>query len=495
MNNFKMKKSLYITINTVLLFIVGMLVLKTGDIQSMSESECFFWIKIYGICGWISFGTALYTWFKLRKEFICLYNLFLLLLYLFTYAQCLLSVFNLVPETSALFRYCTKNDILNAEMFTILSLICFHIGALFSCKKLQLDNNSTIKNPKDSTLMNAAIKKVGLIFLFFSAPSFFYTLLSMVTTVATKGYRAIYGYDEVSGLSLSTMDKMVNITSDYFIPALICLLIVYRNSRRNRNIILLLMGIEIVIKLYIGGRGDAIILLLIILVTYHYTVKPITLRKALKYSMYGYILISFLTVIAQTRGDTNRSIFNYISVFCDSFGNENLFISAVSEMGFTLYPLLMVMKIVPSFYGFLHGKSYLYAFTSIIPNIGFWEVHPATLYSRGGVWLMEVLNLSFGPGYTLCADAYRNFGWGGFWILALFGMLFGKIYSSFDKNTINRRPEIFAVVMIFTYSTLMCVRGDNVYLVRPTFYIVLPMYIMIKLIYNRCFSIINYSRN
>jgi len=495
MSSFKRKKLLYIIINIVLLFIVGILVLKTRGIDFLLESDCIFWIKVYGVCGWIAFGIALYTWFKLRKEFICLYNLLLLLLYLFTYAQCLLSVFNLVPETSALFRYCTKHDILYAEMFTILSLICFHIGALVSCKKPQLYNNFAIENSEDSTLMNIAIKKVGMIFLLFSAPSFFYTLLSMITTVATKGYRAIYGYDEAFGLSLSIMDKIVNITADYFIPALICLLIAYRNSRPKRNSILLLMFIEIVIKLYIGGRGDAIILLLIILVTYHYAIKPITPRKTLKYSIYGYILISFFTVIAQTRGNSNRSIFDYISVFFDSFGNENLFISAVSEMGFTIYPLLMVMKIVPTSFDFLYGKSYLYAFTSIIPNIGFWTVHPATLYSRGGVWLMDVLNLSFGPGYTLCADAYRNFGWGGFWVLALFGILFGKIYSSFDKNTVNKRPEIFAVVMIFAYSTLICVRGDNVYLVRPAFYIVLPMYIMIKLINNRRFSDINHRRN
>ncbi|MFA6808769.1 MAG: O-antigen polysaccharide polymerase Wzy [Eubacteriales bacterium] len=458
--------------------------LKTRDINSMSESGCLFWIKIYGVCGWISLGIALYSWTKLRKEFICLYNLFLLLLYLFTYAQCLLFVFDLIPEIISIFRYSPKCDILNAEMFTILSLICFHIGALICCKKPNLDNYHIIKSTNNSALMNTAIKKVGLIFLAFSAPSFFYNLGSAIIIFLTKGYRALYGYDEASGLSLSVLDKVVNITSDYFIPALICLLIAYKSSRKKRNIILYLLYIEIAIGLFLGGRGNAIALLLMILVIHHYTVKQITFRKALKYSLYGYFLISFLTVIAQVRGEMNPSILKYILVFFNSFGKENLFITAIAEMGFTLYPLIMIMKIVPVSYGFLYGKSYLYSFTSIIPNLGFWDIHPATVYSRGGVWLMDVLNLSFGPGYTACADAFRNFGWWGFWILTLFGMLFGKIYSSVDKNTINNRPEIFAIVMIFAYSTLMFVRGDNVYLVRPTFYIVLPIFIMIKLIYN-----------
>ena len=90
--------------------------------------------------------------------------------------------------------------------------------------------------------------------------------------------------------------------------------------------------------------------------------------------------------------------------------------------------------------------------------------------------------MSYGPGFTLIADAYRNFGWYGFLVLIGIGAFFGGLYSSVDTVTIHRRPDLICVMLIFFYSTLMSVRGDNLYIVRPLFYVVIPIYLLIHLI-------------
>ena len=58
------------------------------------------------------------------------------------------------------------------------------------------------------------------------------------------------------------------------------------------------------------------------------------------------------------RNLSNRTFMDYISVFTESFGKQNLFFEALSEIGGTMYPLCSVMMLVPDRYPFFAGKSY-----------------------------------------------------------------------------------------------------------------------------------------
>ncbi|SFH07656.1 oligosaccharide repeat unit polymerase [Desulfotomaculum arcticum] len=486
----KIKKLICIFVTLMMLFFIY--ILKSTYVVNISYNNSLFWLNFFGLFGWVTLIWSIMSWRILRGEIICIYSIFLGVFYLFTFGQSLLIIFDLVSENRDLLNGISSFQLVEAQIFTLLCLVAFHLGALIICKEVgketkiysnnKMLNSDVIGMNKDNVLMIKAIKYAGITLLLFSFPGFIYDTISTLTIVVNEGYRALYGYDgDVRSVGL--IARIFQYTSSYFLPALICLLVVYRTKVAVRIWIVAVMIIYIINELYIGGRGGAVSLILVIICLYHYSVKPINKKRVFTIGIFSYCLLSFLSVIAQLRGLSNRSIIDYFVAFAESFGKKNLFFDTLTEIGWTMFPLTMIMQIFPSNYEFFWGKSYFYALTSVIPNLGLWELHPAALYASGSTWLMDLLDLYSGPGFSLCADAFRNFGWYGFIVLLGFGLLFGRIYSSIDKFTIHTRPEILCFVMIFANATMMCVRGDNLYIVRPLFYVVIPIYVLIRGIY------------
>jgi oligosaccharide repeat unit polymerase len=397
-------------------------------------------------------------------------------------------VFNLVNDDSYLFWSLTKYQFVRAQMFTLICLITFHIGALIGCKK-----NSTMSemfNPrykfkeKEIELNMKTINQTGKLLFLFSFPSFLYYTIRSISIVSDRGYAAIYGYDGTIVATTNIVIKLFSFTSQYFFPSLICLLVANKNFRIRRNIVVMIMLVCIINDLYIGGRSSAVKLVLVIICIYHYCVKTINKKSGIKLTIIGYLLISFLSIVGQLRVVNNRNLIDYFVAFMDSFGKENLFVDAIVEMGGSMFPLAKVMEIFPDIIAFWDGKSYLYALYSLIPNLGFWEIHPALQYSAGSDWLMKLLNMGYGPGFSLCADAFRNFGWSGSIMLFFWGIVFGHVFSLIDKNTVSERPDIFCCVMIFANAIMMTVRGDSLIIIRPIFYIALPIYFLLSFFKN-----------
>ena len=490
MKKFKTKKLIYSSF--IILFILSIIILKI--IYDNSSYSNILWLRTNSIIGWIALVISIITWKKIRHELVSLYIIYLILLYFFTYGQTLLIVYNLVDESKDLLLRFSSTEIINMQFFTLLSLLAFHFGALLFCKKPNT-NNSNIYNyvfEKDSYnskdrkfIMLKAIEYGGLILLVFSVPGFIYDTINTLNTVIQGGYGAIYGYHTGGVAGQRILLRIFEQTGEYFIPALICLLIAYKSHSIKRRLIFSLLILRILNGLYIGGRGGAVVLVLVLIMASHYTVRTLNKRKLVKIGIFSYFFVSFLSIVGQMRGAANKGGLDYFIAFIESFGKENLFFRTLSELGWTMFPLGAVMRIVPDQYSFLYGKSYFYALTSIIPNLGFWDIHPAKVYAGGGQWLMGTLNLWSGPGFTLIADAYRNFEWVGFIVLIGFGIFFGRVYSSIDKNSINVKPESVCMVLITFATTVMSVRGDNLYIVRPLVYIVIPIYMLIRIIYNK----------
>lgn len=488
--DFSRKKIIYVNITILFLIFIVIMKFEYNYLGNKSYDSQIFWMKVFGGIGWLAFIWSLLTWKSLRGELICLYTFYLVAFYFFTFGQSLLIVFNLVSDSRNLLNRVTTNQLIEAQIFSLLCLVAFHVGALMVCKKPPLEPPKIIKNSSNKIIdqirkqeiMLEAIKWIGILLLIFSLPGFIYDSVNAFKAVITEGYRALYGYDDIYTIRPSLISRIFSYTSSYFLPALICLFIAYKEKISVRTWVLLLMMIHIFNSFLIGGRGNATALILTIILLFHYCIKPIKGKKIILYGFLFYLLFSFFPIVADMRQLSNRTFMDYISVFTESFGKKNLFFEALTEIGGTMYPLVGVMMLVPDRYPFFAGKSYFFALTFIFPNLNFWDVHPAQKYVSGGPWLMEALNMSYGPGFTLIADAYRNFGWYGFLVLIGIGAFFGGLYSSVDTVTIHRRPDLICVMLIFFYSTLMSVRGDNLYIVRPLFYVVIPIYLLIHLI-------------
>lgn len=395
------------------------------------------------------------------------------------YGQSLLLAFDIIPEQRDIRRMFDITSLMHAQIFTCIGLGFFHMGALIFARKTSYLTTKQINGDRNKARSLQAIKIVGWTLFVVSVGPFLYTLIHTLKIVYSLGYRGLFDPSVVTtGLNTYNLFSLV---ADFFLPALFCLLVVYRKNLFMRNAILFLVIIKLLGNLYIGGRGSILATIVCILCIWHYCVERITIKKATVLLVAGYFFISMLSVVANLRGMTERDLLVYWTVFLESFGQDNLFILTIAEMGWSMSPLVWVMNLVPSNYDFIYGSSYLYAFSTIIPNLGFWDVHPGALNATLGNWLQMALGLTYGPGFSSAAEAYRNFGWAGFGALFLLGGFYGYVFSLIHRNTALKNPILICIVFVLLSLTLMTSRNSFIATVRAVFYYALPMYLFIQL--------------
>lgn len=236
--------------------------------------------------------------------------------------------------------------------------------------------------------------------------------------------------------------------------------------------------------MYIGGRSEGVVLVVILLLLYHYYDKPIKFKRFMVVAVIGYFFLSLLSVVAMIRTQSMLGLSDYVEAFKSS---NNMGQETISEMGWSMYPLASTLNIVPDLYPYRYGASYLYALSSIIPNFGFWELHPAMVNANLGDWLQRKNNLSFGPGYSIVAEAYLNFGYFGGIFLFLFGYVISKLFQMVNVNNIRKNPIIIVCALVFCFFLFKIPRNSFLALVRAFFYYIVPLYVYVVYFHKRIF--------
>ena len=152
-------------------------------------------------------------------------------------------------------------------------------------------------------------------------------------------------------------------------------------------------------------------------------------------------------------------------------------VDAVAEMGGTMFCLIKTMNLVPDYQDYRYGKSYVYAFTSLIPNFGFWEIHPAKKESNLSEWLTNSLGLNYGTGFSMCAEAYANFGYLCFIVFFLWGWFIEGLFGRIETSIIRKDYALLAFLLILFWFFLTLPRNNFINLVRPLFFIAGPIYL------------------
>ena len=431
--------------------------------------------------GTLVFLWCIWSWYKIRKEILCPYIIFLSAAYIFMFGQSMLLALGIpIDTTRDLHARYSSFIMLKANVFTCLGLCAFHNGALISAKvnrdsNIYLQTNSEKSGNKIKYLYKS-IQIVGwLLFLISIGP----TVLNISTSirlVSNYGYRFLY--DE--SLVKTGIQNWSKILQQFLTPSLICLFISSYKNKFVRGFSVASIVLYIVSGFYLGGRGKQVVLALCLFCMWHYLIKPVKGFKALLLVIGGIIFISFMSVISELRNVPNRTFIDYIELFFDSFEKENLFIEAISEMGGSMFPLINVMLLAPEFFSFRYGESYLYALFTLIPNLGFWDVHPSFVKANLGDWLQDVLGLGYGPGFSMAAEAYINFGWFGILFMMLLGCFYGWVFSLISRK---ENPEQYnPVVLFFVFSilslTMMTVRNSFIGTVRAFLYYTIPIYVL-----------------
>lgn len=426
-------------------------------------------LRVMGLLGAIQLFYSVWSWKSIGREIINPYVFFLLALYLFSFGQSFLYIFNIVSEKRDLlgFQGITIDEIFNAQKMTLFMLSFFHIGAIcFVRNKKELLNTSY-----NNINYIYRIRKLGWFLFVVSIIPYYWNLIETLLISMASGYGAIY--ERNAAIGISQIDKYI---ADYFIPSLICLFVGYSNDKRVKSLVIGICTVNIVAILLTGGRTPAVILVALLILLYHYCVKKISFKGILVLSIFSFLFLSLLSVVSYLRSQEKRSIEDYLRY--DVSGN-NAAVDALAEMGGTMFCLIKTKDIVPLYENYRYGRSYLYSFTTFIPNIGFWEIHPAKREANLGEWLTNALRLSYGTGYSMCAEAYINFG-GCCWIIMFFlGGLFGNLLGIENKR-LKEDLALLIFSLIILWFCLKITRNSFIGFVRIFFYYALPAYYIIK---------------
>ena len=427
-------------------------------------------LRILGSFALIQLIYILYSWKKLTGSIFDAYIIFIVACFAFNLSQPILEIFNAVsPARSIITHYNYTFDVYcPATFISFYFILFFHLGAVASYK--HRENSIKSQNFQQYKIDQKSIYKVAFYFAILSFPGYIYNTIVNMIISATEGYGAIY--TEGSGRL-----KILGLIGDYYVPAIICMYFssVALNRKKKQTIIIIITTVFIP-PLIIGGRSNAIIILAILFLIYTFFHK-INKKFLLYVGVGAYIMFIVFALIAGNRGGGMKA-YKSVQYDEDEKGNPALF--TISEMGGSMQPLMNCLQIIPNSQDYRYGQSYLYATTTIIPNVGIWKVHPATKYANLGNWLKDYLNLPYGPGFSIVAEAYYNFGYCGFVIMFIFGFVFAKILSNASSRNLYVDPIKTVMALVFLWLTIKLVRNSFEFAVRALLYYYLPMYLLMK---------------
>ena len=126
------------------------------------------------------------------------------------------------------------------------------------------------------------------------------------------------------------------------------------------------------------------------------------------------------------------------------------------------------MELIPESFGFHYGESYFFALLALIPNL-LGGTHISVKYAGLPQWLKTTLEMSYGPGYSMPAEAYYNFGWVGIFVMIFFGRFVYKLINEDDdmENSLKifAKMGVFIVLFSIPRREMMTALRDGVYLV------------------------------
>lgn len=466
------KKKFY-TVSLMLLLLVIEIIAANGILYGYLSLTVDNSIQLVSAICVFLFVLSILTWKLLTNEIICPYLFFYICLFLFCCGQSLTWAFGLTAGTRDLMTrvdYGLNHDyILISLIYSMLCLTMFHVGAILYTKGGNPDK--ALWNSQEVT---KTFKNLGKLLLVFTIPAFIATSVQVVLSVISGGYLAYYDliYERFAIL------KILDYVADYYQPCLLLLLVGYRDGKsRTKAIIVSLFILDIIAQLYIGGRNRAVLAIISIILVYHYFIKPVNVKRSFLIIIGGYFGLAFLNAIRYSRIESGRGIFSFLEYV--DLAPLNVLCEIIGELGWSLSSTTWTMMYAENSIGFQYGMTYLMAPLGIIPNLGFWAVHPAKAYNPSE-WLQSFTMANYGLGYTMVAESFINFGW--------FGCIFMLFAGGLIVNFLDRVRRIdvennlfvttFQIMFIMTLTKLL-VRSTFASTVREIGYVLIPLYFLI----------------
>lgn len=407
---------------------------------------------------------------RITKSLFSLYGIFLIVFYFFQNGQVLLYSLGLEYD----YFYVEKYEVSTLFQSIIFSTICLcsaFAAGVFSTSKN--DKASPFYSRLNSIKAEVVVSSAKLYWWVFAIVAIPYMLLKFVIT-SVSGYYAMMSF-------LSTLPSIFNLAEKLFVGMSV-LLLVYCDEKTK--IYKCLIVVMIVWSLLAALTGDRTLGLagLITIALIRFTIgnrdgKKKTISKYLMFGLSGIAVIYLVSIAFSYRMQSNESV----------GGLGNAIIGAIGTLGFSFFPLVLVMRVYPNVETFMWGKSILGGFVAgIIPNnidfLGVTRIFEE--WSSAGTKLIDThYRYGFGLDFSLNAECYINFGWQG-WIAMFF--LCCIIASFLKQLNFMRFDNLFsqysALILLFCWFTLP--RRKCYYIFNHFFWYVLAVGVLILLLGN-----------
>ena len=421
----------------------------------------------------VSVVIELILWKNLTHEFFSPYTVFFIVLFIFCCGQSVGWLLNIDMGPKDMWNRVdhgiTKDLLLRGLLYSSISISYFHLGAIIATK---CDRRNIKYSKYNEIIVRKVFKYTAKHILIICIPAFIINSYTNIIQVKT-GYENLYSYLESS----SIIYRVIDILSNYYEPCLLMLLIAYSKDRIKRKVIIFAMLIDVIISLYIGGRSGAVMSLLAIVLAYHYFIKPFNGKKVIVAITTGYFGIAFLNTIAKFRNLSNKNVVDLFNMFIMSF--SNVIGQFIGELGWSITSICWTMTLVPKSYSFRYGLSYLVSLIAWIPTFFFPNGHPVVKWGELSTWLQGALRMSYGPGYSMIAEAYLNFGEYGSYMLLIEGMVISYMIAQVSRK--NSHKDILKSTIQIIYIMILMkslIRSSVSIAFRQFVFIILPLYII-----------------
>lgn len=420
---------------------------------------------------------CIYSWKKITGSLFSPYILFLVSSFVFYLGQTFLLSLGIEYKKFNLFKMFVEYDLFSGIFYSCLIILFMHLGGLIAVKpNLKKESHFSLGEIKNEKLKDA-VRLTSIILVSISAFPFLKHHYTIARLSIVGGYGALYEMDTSS---------IVQSLQLFFLPGLFLLVSVYKKKPLIRNVVTFVIAFTVLFGYIGGGRGFATGLIISYIWLWHVQIRPFNGMKSILLIFMGGLILILLNVVGTFRIVEGKSVDKFLQVFTNSFVDNNPIFNSIGEMGYSMFPLIHTMKIVPFLHPFKYGLTYLFSTLLLIPSFlrfGVTKIGIENNLMSLGSWLMTELKMTYGPGFSLPAEAYYNFGWLG--VIPMF--LFGYILVKFMRTNVGNEDQSIisnSLTGVLLTLTITMTRGSSQLLLKYiSYYIIIPMF-LISVIYS-----------
>lgn len=404
---------------------------------------------------------------KLQIELLSLIGIFLTFTYLFHFGNVILLSSPL--KELGLGQLVIKN--VDIEIFkSTVSYCLYFVYALFLGVILAANKPLKIKQREQvDELRNLKISRiVGYILYIVGFPIFIFISYKNISISATSSYLDIFEFEQTIPSYVKFLKTMMSVG--------VCLLLIgYKGNMKAVYIIISTSIFLQILSMLSGGRGFAVISIVMYVYIYHKFVKKIVFKNFIFIFIVGYLGMAFLSSLAILR-DSGLNLGLIAKNILLKLSSDNLVFSFLNEFGGTLLTPAIVINNIPRIIEPYYGLTYLNGILNLVGlNIGDSRIDS----------FVNVINIG-AMGGSYIGEVYFNF-MNASWIIAiLIGFLICKASLNVDKINFNGKYINVAYYMPFFVGVNWWVRDSFGYFVKISIVgalLILILKLMVEIIF------------